>query len=75
MLSMPKKYSLNIGNGSATTINVAHGLATTDVVVSVWEIDTKTLVECDITYVDTNNISLTFAIAPTSNQYRVVIIG
>jgi hypothetical protein len=75
MLGYTNKYAANIGNGTLTTITVNHALATTDVVVSVWDIAAKANVECDIVYVDTNNITVTFTTAPTANQYRVVVIG
>ena len=73
-----KKYSANIGNGTLTTIPVTHGLAVAnmlDIVVSVYEIATNSLVEADVTPTDVNTVNIVFTVAPTTNQYRVVVIG
>jgi hypothetical protein len=70
------KYSANVGNGSDTTITITHNLGTRDVVVSVHEASgTYERVYPDIQHATTNTVDLVFASAPTSNQYRVVIIG
>ena len=74
--SRTRKYSANIGNGTATTITVTHNLNTTDVTVTLKEVATPyNLVITDIQIVDANNIKLLFAVAPSANQYRVVVIG
>lgn len=72
------KYSTNIGDGSTLNFTITHGLAVSnalDVIVSVYEIATKALVFTDVTIVDANSLTITFATAPTINQYRVVVIG
>lgn len=70
------KYATNIGNGTATTITVTHNLGTTDVTVSIREVASPyNAVLTDWQIVDANNIKLLFAVAPTSGQYRVVVIG
>lgn len=74
-LAVPGKFAANIGDGSTTAINVAHNLNTTDVVVQVYLISSKALTFTDIAYVDANNVTVTFATAPASNAYRVVVIG
>ena len=69
-------YSVLIGNGSATSFTVTHNLgATNDVHVSVRETATNYYVYPDIKYVDSNSVLIEFVSAPTSNQYRVSIIG
>jgi hypothetical protein len=69
-------YSVLIGNGSATSFTVTHNLgATNDVHVSVRETATNYYVYPDVKYVDSNSVLIEFASAPTSNQYRVSIIG
>lgn len=70
-----RKVSASIGNGSATSINVNHGLGTLDVVVQVYEISTGETVDCDVTRSSTSQVTLGFAVAPTNNQYRVVVQG
>lgn len=75
-LGATTKYSANVGNGSDTTITITHNLGTRDVVVSVHEASgSYERVYPDIQHATTNTVDLVFASAPTSNQYRVVIIG
>lgn len=70
------KYAANIGNGSATSIAVNHALATNDVTVEVYDNTTPfSKVYCDIQHTDSNNITLTFAVAPSTNQFRAIVIG
>lgn len=73
--TVTRKYSTSVGNGSSTTINVDHNLGTTDVQVQIFEIATGDSVECDVTRSTTNRVVVGFSVAPTSNQYRVVVIG
>ena len=70
------KYSAAVGNGSDTTIVVTHNLGTRDVLVSVRQAASpyaQVIVENEAT--DTNTVTLKFATAPTSGQYRVLIQG
>ena len=69
------RYAADIGNGSLTTIPVTHGLGTLDVHVNVYDKTGNVQVWPDISLTDTNTASLVFTVAPTSNQYRVIIIG
>ena len=66
----------DIGNGSSTAITVTHNLASRDLQVQVYRnaapYDT---VEVDVDRsVSTNAVLLTFASAPATNAYRVVIM-
>ena len=70
-----RKYSANIGNGSSTAITVTHNLGTQDVTVSVRDASTNAGVLTDWVATDTNNVTLTFAAAPSSNAYRVTVTG
>lgn len=66
----------DIGDGAATAIDFAHNFGTLDVLVQVYVKGAAgALVECDIVHKDTNTVTLTFAVAPTSAQYRVICIG
>ena len=71
----PKKASANVGNGSATSFAVTHNLATRDVVVNIYDAATFDTVEADVVRTDTNTVTVSFAVAPTSNAYRVVVVG
>lgn len=70
-----RHVATSIGNGSATSIAVTHNLATKDVIVAVRRNSDDTAVLTDWTATDTNTVTLTFATAPTTNQYRVVVMG
>jgi hypothetical protein len=71
-----RKYSQAIGNGSDTSITVTHNLGTTDVVVSIYANSAPYAeVMCDVLHSTTNTVTLQFSVAPTSNQYRVAVIG
>ena len=70
------KYSVLIGDGSATSYTVTHNLGVSnDVHVSVRDVGTNYYVYPDILYVNTNSIQVIFVSAPTTNQYRVTVIG
>jgi hypothetical protein len=70
-----KKYSANIGDAVAKEFTIQHNLDTKDLSVSLEEIATGEVVYADILKVDTNNIKLMFAVAPSANQFRATIIG
>lgn len=70
-----RKYAQNIGDNSATSITVTHSLGTLDVQVQVVEVSTGATVECDVTRGSTSQVTLGFAVAPTTNQYRVLVQG
>mgnify|MGYP000102808406 CR=1 FL=1 len=70
-----RKYATSIGDGSATSIAVSHGLSTLDVQVQVFENATGATVECDVTRNSTSQVTLGFAVAPTSNALRVLVQG
>ena len=70
-----KKYSVSIGDGSATSYTVTHNLASRDVHVTVYNASTYDEVITDVTHATTNTLTIVFASAPGSNAYRVVVIG
>lgn len=71
-----RKLAFNVGDGTATTYAVNHQLATRDVSVHVYDnASPYAQVETDVEHTDSNNVAIKFATAPTSNQYRVVVVG
>lgn len=74
LATFPRKYTATIGDGSTTAIAVTHGLGSIDQVASVRDATTNVQVECDITYGGTTT-TFTFAVAPASNAYKIVIVG
>jgi hypothetical protein len=73
--SFTKKVTANVGNGTNTSFAISHNLATRDVEVQVYDNSTYDTVECDVTRTDANTVTVSFTVAPTTNAYRVVIIG
>ena len=69
------KIAQSVGDGSATQYTVTHNFNTLDVQVAVYRNSDGEEVVCDITRTSVNAVRVTFATAPTSNQYRVVVIG
>jgi len=66
-------YAAQIGDGVATTIQLVHALSTEDVLVGVKVTATKEDVMVCWKVVDTNTIELSFAAAPTTGEFTVVI--
>ena len=72
---LAKRFSANIGDGSTTALVVTHNLGTRDVIIQVHDAATWEVVMVDVVKTTTNSVTITFATAPASNAYRVVIIG
>ena len=70
-----RKFATAIGDGSSTTITVTHSLGTRDVVTTIYNATTYEVVEADVVNATTTTVTITFATAPTSAQYRAVVIG
>jgi hypothetical protein len=68
-----RKFAANVGDGTSTTLTVTHNLNTQDVTVMVRDATTNAMVLCDIIANGVNTVQLTFATAPTSNQFRCVV--
>lgn len=70
------KYAANVGDGTNTSYTITHNLGTKDVIVSVYDNSSPYAeVICDVQHTSTTAITLLFSVAPTSNQYRVVVHG
>ena len=70
-----RKASAAIGDGSSTTITFTHGLNTKDVVVSLKDATSDAGVLTDWTATTVNSVQLTFSVAPTVGQYRVIVVA
>lgn len=69
------KFSASIGDGSATQYDVTHNLGTTDVQIYLYRNSDGVNCWADMKALSTTVVRLNFAAAPTSNQYRVVVLG
>jgi hypothetical protein len=77
---LAKVCAKTIGDGSATSYTVDHNFNTRDVVVQVIDIATGSDTQYETVYADVkrntvNQVTVTFASAPASNAYRVVVTG
>jgi hypothetical protein len=70
-----KKVAANVGNGTATSYAVQHNLGSRDVQVQVFDNSSYDTIECDVVRTDTNTVTVSFTTAPSSNAFRVVVVG
>jgi len=70
-----RKKTFTVGNGSLTTIPLAHNLGTTDVAVSVRLAATNEGVMVDWVAADANTVNLIFTAAPAANAIKAVVVG
>ena len=74
-LGFMTRYATTFGDGSAVDYTITHSLGTQDVHVSVYEVSSTIMVIPDMEVTGSNTLTLRFAVAPTTNKYRVVVIG
>lgn len=71
-----QRFAANVGNGSSTSFTVNHALGVQDVHVQVYRNSSPfDVVLVDVELTDSNNVIVRFAVAPTTNQFRVVVMG
>lgn len=78
--TVTRKYSATIGNGALTTITITqatHGLAADGTnIAMVYDATSGAQVYPNVSVIPASgNVQFDFTVAPTTNQYRVVIIG
>lgn len=74
-LASLSKYAVTIGDTTTTEFTINHALGTNDVIVQVVNLLTDEYVDTVTETVDTNNVKVTFATAPYTNEFRVIVIG
>lgn len=71
-----KKYNATFGDGSSTSYAITHNLGTRDVVCMVRLAgSTYDAVLCEIEATDTNTVTVKVNTAPSSNAYRITVLG
>lgn len=69
-------YTASIGDGAATSYTVTHNLGSKDVGVTIYDnASPYAEVFADVEHTSTSAVTVKFAVAPTSNKYRVVVFG
>lgn len=66
-------YAANVGNASATSFTLTHSLGTRDVIVLIYDNATYEQIYADVAMTSTTVVTVSFATAPASSAYRVVI--
>ena len=70
-----KKYAKTIGDATNTTFTVTHNLGTTDVMVTIFDTSSMAEVFADVVHTSDSVVTVSFAVAPSTNAFRVVVIG
>jgi len=68
------RFATTIGDTTNTSYTVTHNFNTLDVEVEIVEVSSGETVFADIARTSVNAISVSFATAPTLNQYRVIVM-
>lgn len=70
----PQGFSATVGDGVASTFNVVHSLATTDVMIQVYEVSSGDVWIVETSTSGANAVDVTFGFVPTAGQFRVQVI-
>lgn len=73
--SVVRRKSQTIGDGVALTYAVTHSFGSRAVISQVFNTTTFAVVECEMINTSTSVTTFNFNVAPTTNQYTVVIFG
>ena len=66
-------YATDIGNGTDTSLVVTHNLGNDNLCVHLYDNSTDEQVTADITLTTSSTLTVTFATAPATDAYRIVI--
>jgi hypothetical protein len=66
-------FATNIGDGTATSFPINHGLSSQDVIVQIYDNSTYDTIFTDVTRSSVDAVTVAFAAAPSLNAYRVLI--
>lgn len=70
----PQGFAQTIGDGVATSFAVTHSLNTLDVITAVVEVASGSYAFTTVTVTGVNAVQVDFGAAPTTDQYRVLVI-
>ncbi len=66
-------FTADVGNNSDTSFLLTHGLDTKSVIVAIYDNATEEEVITDVATTTVNSVTVSFAVAPSTDAYRVVI--
>lgn len=69
------RFTVDVGDGAATSVTVTHNLNTLDVIVALFEKSGGGEVFANVVHATVNTISLAFSVAPAAAALRCVVIG
>ena len=67
------QYKTSIGDGASLSYTVTHNLGSLDVIVQLFDNSTYDTVYTDVVRTNTNQVTITFANAPSTNDIRVLV--
>jgi hypothetical protein len=70
---IPTTFAAAIGDGSATSIAVAHNLGSKNVIVQLFHVDTDETVYADVVRTNANTVTVSFTAAPAASKIQVLI--
>lgn len=72
---LPQKKAQSVGDGATLEFTITHNFNTKDVIVQAYEAATGATASVESIRTTLNDVKVTFDVAPTTDQIRVVIIG
>lgn len=74
-ITLARVAAQTIGDGVSSSYVITHNFDSNDVTVQIYDSSSKDTVYADVVRTSANVVTITFASAPASNAYRVVITG
>jgi hypothetical protein len=68
-----REFAGDVGDGSSTSIQINHNLSSRDVLVQLYDNTTFESLHTDIERTTADIVTLNFSVAPSTNEYRVLI--
>lgn len=71
-----RRHAESVGDATNKAFTIGHGFSTRDVIVQVFRNTTPyDQVEATVEHTSTTEVTVSFEVIPTTNQYRVVVLG
>lgn len=73
--TLARVAATDVGDSTNVSFSVVHNFGTQDVIVQIYDKTTYDTVIADVVRTNTSTVTVTFATAPNTNAYRVVVTG